>query len=111
MIMVMIYRFPNKKKFVNADDDGWNNDDDGWNNDDDGWNNELWNTICVETRKVHLESRLLSAVDDLNHHLILLKLIQLFQGRPTILSRTRSSLLNCAVRGDEAVYWVSIGQQ
>ena len=30
--MVMIFRFPNKKKFVNNDDDGWNNDDDGWNN-------------------------------------------------------------------------------
>ena len=24
---------------------------------------------------------------------------------------TRSSWLNCALRGDEAVYWVSIGQQ
>ena len=38
--MVMIFRFPNKKKFVNNDDDGWNNYDDGWNNDDEGWNNE-----------------------------------------------------------------------
>ena len=38
-MMVMIYRFPHKK-FVDDDDDGWNNDDDGWNNDDDGWNNE-----------------------------------------------------------------------
>ena len=44
MMMVMIYRFPHKK-FVDDDDDGWNNDDDGWNNDDDGWNNddEGWN--------------------------------------------------------------------
>ena len=24
---------------------------------------------------------------------------------------TRSSWVNCALRGDEAVYWVSIGQQ
>ena len=39
MMMVMIYRFPHKK-FVDDDDDGWNNDDEGWNNDDDGWNNE-----------------------------------------------------------------------
>ena len=31
MMMVMIYRFPHKK-FVDDDDDGWNNDDDGWNN-------------------------------------------------------------------------------
>ena len=34
------FAFPNKKKFVDVDDDGWKNDDDGWNNDDDGWNNE-----------------------------------------------------------------------
>ena len=27
------------------------------------------------------------------------------------LAETRSSWLNCALRGDEAVYWVSIGQQ
>ena len=27
------------------------------------------------------------------------------------LFQTRSSWLNCALRGDEAVYWVSIGQQ
>ena len=26
-------------------------------------------------------------------------------------SKTRSSMLDCALRGDEAVYWVGIGQQ
>ena len=33
------------------------------------------------------------------------------KGKQQKKKRTRSSWLNCALRGDEAVFWVSIGQQ